>query len=166
VIIKCDTPTFRVCASQVLARRKASWISWWTLQLQGSSYGGGSCNSFHSPVFMSKLLSSPFFVSWVSNQFMQSANFFFLKICGARALGLNCKKTAVIDSSLLVMHLDRLLEKVSPVLSWCTSSCVKDDFFGILQHDIFVLNCDVCCSFPLTEMLGKLFNISPFVCTN
>jgi hypothetical protein len=54
------------------------------------------------------------------------------------------------------MHLDRLLEKGSPVLSWCTSSCVKDDFFGILQHDIFVLNCDVCCSFPLTEMLGKL----------
>jgi hypothetical protein len=87
---------------------------------------------------------------------MQSANFFFLKICGARALGLNCKKTAVIDSSLLVMHLDRLLEKVSPVLSWCTSSCVNNDFFGILQHDIFVLNCDVCCSFPLTEMLGKL----------
>jgi hypothetical protein len=84
---------------------------------------------------------------------MQSANFFFLKICGARALGLNCKKTAVIDSSLLVMHLDRLLEKVSPVLSWCTSSCVNNDFFGILQHDIFVLNCDVCCSFPLTEML-------------
>jgi hypothetical protein len=77
VIIKHDTPTFRVCASQVLARRKASWISWWTLQLQRSSYGGGSCNSFHSPVFMSKLLVFSFFVSWVSNQFMQSANFFF-----------------------------------------------------------------------------------------
>lgn len=97
VIIKHDTPTFRVCASQVLARRKASWISWWTLQLQGSSYGGGSCNSFHSPVFMSKLLVFSFFVSWVSNQFMQSVIFFFLKICGARALGLNCKKTAFID---------------------------------------------------------------------
>jgi hypothetical protein len=38
---------------------------------------------------MSKLLVFSFFVSWVSNQFMQSVIFFFLKICGARALGLN-----------------------------------------------------------------------------
>ena len=29
-------------------------------------------------------------------------------------------------------------------------------FFVFLQSQIFLLNCDVCCSFPLPEMLGKL----------
>uniref|UniRef100_A0A2P2KZD5 Uncharacterized protein n=1 Tax=Rhizophora mucronata TaxID=61149 RepID=A0A2P2KZD5_RHIMU len=29
------------------------------------------------------------------------------------------------------------------------------DFFG--QSHIFLLNCDVCCNFPLLEMLGKFW---------
>ncbi len=155
VIIKCDTPTFRVCASQVLARRKASWISWWTLQLQGSSYGGGSCNSFHSPIFMSKLLVFSFFVSWVSNQFMQSANFFFWRFVVQEHWDSTVKSQ---HSLTLAFWLCTWIDcwKKGLLFYHGTSSCVKDDFFGILQHDIFVLNCDVCCSFPLTEMLSKL----------
>lgn len=40
----------------------------------------------------------------------------------------------------------------------CTSACViRFDSVGhvVWQSHIFLLNCDVCCSFPLPEMLGN-----------
>lgn len=40
-----------------------------------------------------------------------------------------------------------LVHKHITDIKWCLC---------FLQADIIVLNCDVCCSFPLTDMLGKL----------
>ena len=46
-------------------------------------------------------------------------------------------------------------------LSMCCSieAYIWLTFFVFLQSEIFLLNCDVCCSIPLPEMLGKLPNL-------